>query len=90
MNVTSSPATETAEPDFIDPVAPSTRVPVIPANRALLRFLRAAELEAWEATSPRRPFAIAAARGRDFSPAHELAIALQLGSARRLPVATRR
>lgn len=29
-------------------LAPSLRVPVTPKNRALLRWLRAAELSAWE------------------------------------------
>ena len=54
MNVTSCLPPEFQEADSIDPVAPSTRVPVIPANRALLRFLRAAESEAWETASPGR------------------------------------
>jgi len=71
MNVTSCLPPELQEADSIDPVAPSTRVPVIPANRALLRFLRAAELEAWETASPGRPFAIDARQGRDFSRARD-------------------
>jgi hypothetical protein len=36
-------------------VAPSLRIPVLPANRAYLRALRAAELAAWQATSPCLP-----------------------------------
>ena len=40
---------------LLDLAAPATRIPVLPANRALLRFLRSAELEAWESAQPTNP-----------------------------------
>jgi hypothetical protein len=42
--------------------APSLRVPVTVGNRELLRWLRAAELAAWQEAKPRRTFRLRLSR----------------------------
>jgi hypothetical protein len=42
--------------------ARSLRSPVTVGNRELLRWLRAAELSAWQETKPRRPFRLRLSR----------------------------